>query len=51
MSICTNELLSGPKITTYLPQSKLGYEKCERESNPIRILKKNIYLDHHFKLT
>ena len=32
---CTDELLSTPKITTFLPQSKPEYKKSEHESNPI----------------
>ena len=35
LSICTDELLCSPKITTFLLQSKFGSEKSERESNPI----------------
>ena len=38
LSIWTNELLSTPKITTFLPQSKFGTAKSERESNPIPYL-------------
>ena len=34
-SVYTDELLSTPKIITFLPQSKPEYEKCEQESNPI----------------
>ena len=30
LSTCTDKLLSTPKITTFLPQSKLGYEKSEQ---------------------
>ena len=33
-SICTDELFSTPKITLFLPQSKLGNEKSKRESKP-----------------
>ena len=35
LSICSDELLSAQKIITFLPQSKFGSEKSERESNPI----------------
>ena len=34
LSICTNELISTKK-KTFLPQSKFGIEKSEREWNPI----------------
>ena len=34
-SICTDELISTPKITTVLPTLPSGNEKSERESNPI----------------
>ena len=33
LSICTDELVSTPKITIFLPQSKLGIEKSDQESN------------------
>ena len=33
LPIYTEELLSTPKIATFLPQSNLRYEKSERESN------------------
>ena len=33
-SICTDELFSTPKITLFLPQSKLENEKSKRESKP-----------------
>ena len=35
LTICTDELLSTPKTITFLPQSKFGSEKSDRESNPI----------------
>ena len=35
MSSCTEELLSTPKITTFLPHSPFDHENCERTSNPI----------------
>ena len=35
LSTCQDELISTPKVTTFLPQSKFGIEKSERESNPI----------------
>ena len=38
LSICIDELLSTPKITTFLPQSKLGSEKSEQELNPKQFL-------------
>ena len=38
LSVCTYELLSTPKIRTFLPQSKFGKEKRERESNAIPYL-------------
>ena len=36
LSVCTDELISTPEITTFLLQSKFGIEKSERESNPIQ---------------
>ena len=38
LSTCTDELLSTPKIAAFLPGSKAGYEKSERESNLIPYL-------------
>ena len=35
LSTSTNELLPTPKITTFLPKPKSGYEQTERELNPI----------------
>ena len=35
LSVCTHELLSTPKITTFLPQLKSGNKKSEPESNLI----------------
>ena len=35
LSVCTDELLSTSKITTFLSQSKPWYEKSERKSNSI----------------
>ena len=35
LSACTDELISTPKLITFLPQSKFRIEKRERESNPI----------------
>ena len=32
---CKDELMSTPKIMTFLPQSKFGIERSERESNSI----------------
>ena len=44
LSICTDELLSTPKIIVFLPQSKLACEKSERESNPIPIFRIKIFI-------
>ena len=33
--VCTDELILTPKIIAFLPQSKFGIEKSERESNPV----------------
>ena len=37
LSTSTNALLSTPKITTFLPKPKSGYEQTERELNHIPI--------------
>ena len=41
---CTDELISTPKIMTFLPQSKFGIEKCERESDPTPYLEEEYLL-------
>ena len=35
LSACPDELISAPKIMTFLPKSKFVIEKIEQESNPI----------------
>ena len=35
LSTCTDEFISAPKITMFLPQLPSGYENYERSSNPI----------------
>ena len=35
LSVSTDELLSTPKITTFLSQSQSEYGKSQQESNPI----------------
>ena len=35
LSICSDKLFYTSKITTFLPQSKPGYERSEREPNPV----------------
>ena len=47
LSICIEELLLTSKIT-FLPQSKTGFEKVKRGSNPIP--NRNVYQDQHFWL-
>ena len=34
-SICTEEVLSTPKIITFFPSLPSVYEKCKSESNPM----------------
>ena len=35
LSACSDELISAPKIMTFLPKSKFVIAKIEQESNPI----------------
>ena len=51
LSIWTDELLPAPQIATFLPQSKFGNEKSERDLTQYHILNKNIYLDQYLYLT
>ena len=37
LSICTDELISTPKIMTFLPQWKFESEKSESKSNPLSL--------------
>ena len=43
LSACTDELLSTPKIMTFLPQSEPGYEKMNQNQIQYHIQNKNIY--------
>ena len=42
ISICTDELISTPKIITFLPQSKFGIEENDKNQIQFHMLNTNI---------